>query len=1050
MTITTSPSTPTHPPFDPIQEVRFAVVMYGGVSLAIYINGVAQELLKLARATAPSKPVSDVPTTVLVPHDDLTGSERVYRKLGQLLGGGQEQLADVKETDPVRTRFVIDVLSGTSAGGINAIFLAKALANDQKIDRLKQLWIEEGDIARLINDAHSVTGVRGLNPQHPPQSLLNSQRMYRLLLDAFEGMEAPARSRDQCHSPYVEELDLFVTATDILGLTLPIRLADRVVCERRHRNVFHFLYATAFATGGDHNDFHADNNPFLAFAARATSSFPFAFEPMTLRDLDDLLASVPAYRDKEKFGADSERWKAFFKDYLMHGGADDACQTAVPMPHSERAFGDGGYLDNKPFSYATETLLRRRADVPVDRKLIYIEPSPEHPELERLPQEKPDVVENVAAAVLTLPRYETIREDLERVVQRNRLIERVERVLQGHERDVESHYPQGRPQPPAALNWAGQDLRSMVQEKGFAYGVYHRLKIAALTDELAGTITRVAGFDEKCDQFLAIRYLVRAWRDAHYVEYHKDEKPTQNRLLLDFDLSYRLRRLSFVRTKIDQIYPLDARAREIMKWAGVKPDAQPSDEQRKVFQEELRVIKRHVNGIYVFLRRSGRRLRSRHNENPLRALIADLGITSGDLLELLSKPTDRERETYAYELLQTDGREAKFQKLADEIVRQLKRAMVAAARSGHRALDPASLPDSATPSALAARQCLWHYYQYYDDYDMLIFPIQQGTELGEADTVEVIRISPEDAKKLIDEERSGCRKLAGTALSNFGAFLERLWRENDMLWGQLDAAERIITALLPNCPHQAKQLISEAQAALISEAIQSRGKDESRRLLVEAFMRTRTGDPNPEALRRFIQELKQATGDPKLVQVLNPDEMLDYYRRVFEEDRRPDPEATLRSLARATQVVGTMLEGLADRYALASHRIASSLTLFGRLLWRLVEVAVPRSFKTLVFRYWLNLLYLFELFLIGGGILLGFEAAQKFGLIALALTVALDLVPRLLGAFLRGKKTTRRALMGLIIVVVAIVILLAALGVSELFDLIKAASDWVRRWLRLA
>ena len=34
------------------QEVRFAVVMYGGVSLAIYINGIAQELLRLVRATA--------------------------------------------------------------------------------------------------------------------------------------------------------------------------------------------------------------------------------------------------------------------------------------------------------------------------------------------------------------------------------------------------------------------------------------------------------------------------------------------------------------------------------------------------------------------------------------------------------------------------------------------------------------------------------------------------------------------------------------------------------------------------------------------------------------------------------------------------------------------------------------------------------------------------------------------------------------------------------------------------------------------------------------
>ena len=35
------------------QEIRFAVVLYGGVSLAIYMNGIAQELLHLVRATAP-------------------------------------------------------------------------------------------------------------------------------------------------------------------------------------------------------------------------------------------------------------------------------------------------------------------------------------------------------------------------------------------------------------------------------------------------------------------------------------------------------------------------------------------------------------------------------------------------------------------------------------------------------------------------------------------------------------------------------------------------------------------------------------------------------------------------------------------------------------------------------------------------------------------------------------------------------------------------------------------------------------------------------------
>ena len=45
---------PATPGLDYKKEIRFAVVMYGGVSLAIYINGVAQELLRMVKATAPS------------------------------------------------------------------------------------------------------------------------------------------------------------------------------------------------------------------------------------------------------------------------------------------------------------------------------------------------------------------------------------------------------------------------------------------------------------------------------------------------------------------------------------------------------------------------------------------------------------------------------------------------------------------------------------------------------------------------------------------------------------------------------------------------------------------------------------------------------------------------------------------------------------------------------------------------------------------------------------------------------------------------------------
>src|SRR6266404_6914801 len=103
------------------------------------------------------------------------------------------------------------------------------------------------------------------------------------------------------------------------------------------------------------------------------------------------------------------QWDHFLKDYLRLGlididklsrGSDeslglggrtaDQARSELRKAFRSRSFGDGGYLDNKPFSYATSMLMRRKADVLVDRKLLYVEPSPEHPELVPENRERPD------------------------------------------------------------------------------------------------------------------------------------------------------------------------------------------------------------------------------------------------------------------------------------------------------------------------------------------------------------------------------------------------------------------------------------------------------------------------------------------------------------------------------------------------------------------------------------------------------------------------------------------------------------------------------------
>lgn len=1078
------------------QEVRFAVVMYGGVSLAIYINGIAQELLRLVRSTAREQKAA------------FNGTERIYRKVSYLLADETLTMADLDKltsapADPSNlppTRFLVDILSGTSAGGINGIFLAKALANGQDMEQLKDLWVTEGDIETLINDKRSIE--KPLALQDPPTSLLNSERMYFKLLDAFDGMDKldPAR-KEMSESPFVDELDLFVTSTDLQGVVLPIRLSDDLVYERRHRNVMHFVYSERSVSDEDtRNDFFSRYNPFLAFAARCTSSFPFAFEPMCLTDIDTILQKKDPYKQTDCL-ADSKLWQRFYRDYLDPRGV-----SSVPFP--KRAFGDGGYLDNKPFSYATEALMNRNADVPVDRKLLYIEPSPEHPEDEIETDQKPDPIENVMAALLTLPRYETIREDLERVRERNRLIDRVNSITNGVDRDEEAVLKQfagkapatdydswkergALETPPSNHLWAQEtlreheiaqlDLADMIKRKGRAYAAYHRLRITAVSDQLAKLVARVAGFDEDSDWFIIVRSLVGAWRSKIYVEHRTGpedaDRPTANRFLYEFDLAYPLRRINYLRNKADALHRQDPNAMRIVnnfaKGYNLDLDKEPFTEaQEDAFQQEILRFKRTLNDLFVSLRREGRSLRSRHSGNKnqppgapqgspvkdhvlklmndieeavkklspnpdARSVVLDyfLGKPNGTIRSYRSDSPEEECNRRTREFLKDPNHAhivEEFERMAEVLkANVLEAKTVAETKSIELFSSKDTKPvtgDPAIDDAIwIARNALSHYYQDYEDYDLLTYPIMFETGVGEADPIDIIRISPEDAKQLIDERATGCQKLAGSALGHFGAFLARQWRQNDILWGRLDGAERIISALLPNHPFR-QQLIGEAQAQIICETIEPMGKNERNALLAESLMRTRTRKAESSQLDDFMRRLgENAASDPKLSQrvkeLIDPTELRDYYEDNFRTRSKLEPESTMRSAARATTVVGKILESMSRKRGVNS-KYSLWIIRLGQIFWSLVEVAVPQSFPDLIFRHWLKLVYFLELLLVAGSTLLLAKEVQQFALTAFGITAGVHLAVVLLRDLIEsrnrwinlGKAIGAAALVALIII----------------------------------
>ena len=1115
---------PTSPGTSPIgspSEVRFAVVMYGGVSLAIYINGIAQELLRMVQATAIVGGDGKDPNRPLIDGGNLKSSDCVYRKLSYLLAGEKyEDLESrVESNAPISTRFIVDIISGTSAGGINGIFLAKALANGQDMKEIQELWVKEGDIGRLINDKKSIE--KPLSLSRPPASLLNSQRMYRKLLDAFDGMDKAASAAgtggEQGESPYVDELDLFVTTTDIQGVTLPIQLADAVVYERRHKNVFHFIYSKAKVSGDDvtWNDFEARNNPFLAYASRCTSAFPFAFEPMALCDIDDVL------RKLRRHGKDSEsedpQWQRFFRDYP---GSD--VTGTVPFP--KRSFGDGGYLDNKPFTYATETLARRRADVPVDRKLIYIEPSPEHPERDVDTALKPNALENSMAALLKLPRYETIREDLERVISGNRLIERINRILRNVERDkdlvgwrqrdrrrIDAMTGPGEESELWAREdltdeqWATLDLADMTKRKGVGYVGYHRLEIAAVTDDLAKLVAGVAGLNEESDYVLVTRSLTRAWREGKYTEY-RDGRPTMNEFLHSFDLSYAIRRLNFLRSRIDRFYDIDQEALEVIKGHGTGSGGSDPVEEAKHnkafqdgFRDELLTVKRNLNDVYASLRRAGRLLRSRHTPgqaaaspetakpvSPLYQQIQDLikGIGEAIVQEQPKAGTlaqgkepkapgplileyflgargrtasldgaskgvaneahiETESDKRAREFLERNKTvREQFKVVGESIEGTLRPLLEDANRQCIELLLDRGTGDGTSKGAGAwvARSVLYHYYKNYDDYDMIIFPILYNTNVGEADAVEIIRISPEDADNLISERDTGCYKLAGTSLGHFGAFLASVWRKNDILWGRLDGAERMIKAVMPGDP-RAAALVGEAQAAIVLETIEGMGPEERRDLIVESLMRPKGKEADGPGLSNFIKNLKSKAASKQeadLDRLIDEGAIKDYYLEVFKTRSRLDPRQAMETDARATTVVGDMLSDISARYNVANKYI-SWVARLGKVSWSLVEVAVPRSIPNLVIFHFLKLLYLFEVVLIVGSTLLLNQTIQRFSLTAFAITLATHLTVLILGDQMQYENKWLRLVKAL---GVALFVSLVILGVLSFLAITGIAGSW--------
>jgi patatin-related protein len=765
------------------KELRIALVCFGGVSLAVYMHGISKEILKLVRASSALHAIADRAWRAKAGFFDFADrddpehdTEDVYFELLREIG------------HKVELRVVVDIIAGASAGGINGTMLARALSHDLPMGALRDLWLKNADVTVLLApDARAGAwskwflkpviwaaarskSLRAITDLEVRQKLslfvrsrwfkppLDGKTMAALMYDGVVAMGAP-RTAKASLLPSGHSLDLFVTLTDYHGYQQLIQIHDPpLIRERDHHHILHFAYRRR-PNGEVESDFELDNAPGLAFAARATSSFPGAFPPARIVEMDELLAERHASWPRRRAFI-----KASFPDHLR---ADIDPATA--------SFLDGSVLNNRPFQEAIEAIHGRPAYREVDRRLVYIDPHPASA-VTRRARSVPGFFATLRGALSDIPSSQPVTDELGRVLEFNEQVRRLRAIIDSarpHVSQLVGKVVTGTLDGPISSDdlraWREQVNSHVAVDAGFAYQSYVRLKLASVRAFGAQLIVKLRGMPAQSPLARVVAEIIDAWAlykgvvyeraDSEALEFERqttDSMPAWVKYLLAFDVKYRERRLHFLIEGQNRLYQLIDEAR----FAGL--DALAVDRLKREFYGRLDALRRRDTAAFY--------------SGEVRKLVADIfpaAPSAGEIKHLAqyakgfveqhAEKLDRLIEQLAHEI----GLNASTRELDDLIA----------------ALDPKIWHSEARREVLVN-------YLGFPFWDVLTFPITSARAIGELNEILIDRISPQDATAL--KGFAGIESLKGIGFGHFAAFLSRAYRENDYLLGRLHALDRLI------------------------------------------------------------------------------------------------------------------------------------------------------------------------------------------------------------------------------------------------------------------
>ncbi len=775
------------------REIRLGLVVYGGVSLAIYMNGVCREFYNAVRGRG------------------------LYKLIKAITD------ADI----------VVDIISGTSAGGINGILLSYALSNsseEEVVDfaEFASIWRESGDIQKLMYQPSNDPRTSGC------ESLLDGEGYYQNeLKNAFKqaSFNKTQATGDEWFSDS-NELDLFVTGTDILGKVHTFfDDTGKVVEVNNHRAIFHLKHRR-----GRKEPFNPDcgedqsENTYQALAklCRITSCFPVAFPVVTVK----LEAGEEPADEK----------------LVLWGDLNNRQLPEIPPPGGYQLhFVDGGVLDNRPFSYTINEMYYRVANCPVERKLFYIDPKPDvligSEKFKQMP--KPDVWQIVQDSLVGMPTYESISSDLEMIKQHNETVLRYEDLFAQVEPPITS-------------------ISNPESGLGVSEEIYLRSRLIGLRERVLPLVLRMdqndTEFSNQYKQSIlakAASILVQDFGD--YERNRKEKEEILNRTsqqIRNLDVDYALRKHQYIVRKIRQLMDQKPESAEYNK---LRTLVSRLNRQIKLLEVINTGLNRFLSNsvvsynFYLLLEKKPTVDQEQSSEEVVNEDIYDsliklhrFFLDADSLTELSAQnttaseldleytptyffhnlPSDAAHLNSICDLFETGVHDWLPQEIISDVLKQLE-ARVNKNCSNQEQIDQilsnpiygdnSSENDSSkfstslrkveyasehliAMSESRFRKEILLSFQRFRELDEVLYSFEYVTKIGSKDLIQTFRISPEDAAlgfgASFEDGKRLDGKLAGDSLRAFGGFFKKSWRSNDILWGRFDGLNRLVEALV--------------------------------------------------------------------------------------------------------------------------------------------------------------------------------------------------------------------------------------------------------------